>query len=479
MWNVRPKRRLTSRAVVLPIGWLAASGAAVVATFTLAAPAPAADRPATLPVASSTRPSSSPANPEIDRLVRQLGHSAWRVREKAQDRLAELGFAAEARLRELLRSPIDSQSRLGVQRALDRMAAERRLGPTLVSLHVKAAAPKDVFAELAKQGGVPIAPLRDNLWTERKWPLVTIDETDRPFWEVVRKVCVAEGTRALFAGGDEEPGRVVLARDVTGEMDKPAVTSSEFGKSASSPAGAFLILASGAYRKGPIGTESFADVELRLTFFADPKWRILDHPDETVLKDLRDERGRPLPAPEPMKMQAYRPESPIWVMHTVVSRFPADSNRLGQLNGSFRIQVLEQSPLIEIDDVLRARNVVRRAGRQIIQLHEVTRADKTYSVRLTLTRNGLSPQDWRQAREAQGIALIDDKGRSLVRGQMEPTDDGDQVTYLLTFVPPPDVTATVGAPGDSPPPVKLVCRIPLEPRTVTIPFEMHDLPLEQ
>jgi hypothetical protein len=135
--------------------------------------------------------------------------------------------------------------------------------------------------------------------------------------------------------------------------------------------------------------------------------------------------------------------------------------------------------LIEIDDVLRARNVVRRVGRQIIQLHEVTRADKTYSVRLTLTRNGLSPQDWRQAREAQGIALIDDKGRSLIRGQMEPTDDGDQVTYLLTFVPPPNVTATVGAPGDSPPPVKLVCRIPLEPRTVTIPFEMHDLPLEQ
>ena len=53
-----------------------------------------------------------------------------------------------------------------------------------------------------------------------------------------------------------------------------------------------------------------------------------------------------------MKMQAYRPESPIWVMHTVVSRFPADSNRLGQVKGSFRIQVLEQSPLIEIDDVL-------------------------------------------------------------------------------------------------------------------------------
>jgi hypothetical protein len=123
--------------------------------------------------------------------------------------------------------------------------------------------------------------------------------------------------------------------------------------------------------------------------------------------------------------------------------------------------------------------VVRRVGRQVFQLHEVTRADKTYSARLTFTRDGLSPQDWRQAREVQGIAMLDDKGRSLVRGQMDTTDEGDQVTYVLTFVPPPDLTATVG-PGDDPnPPVKLVCRIPLEPRTVTVPFEIYDVPLEQ
>jgi hypothetical protein len=396
------------------------------------------------------------------------------MREKAQDRLADLGLAAEPRLRELLRSPIDSQSRLGVQRVLERMAAERRLGPTLVSIHVRQAAPRDVFAELARQGQVPIAPLRDNLWAQREWPPVTMDVTDRPFWEVVRRVCVAEGMRALYAGGEEEPGRIVLSADVTAEMDKPAVSSEELVKSAGGTSGSFLILASGAYRKGPMGTDGFADVELRLTFFADPKWRILDHPDETVLKDLRDDKGRPLPAPEPMKMQAYRPDSPIWVMHTVLTRFPADATRLGELKGSFRIALLEQSPRIEIDDVRSVRNVVRRVGRQTVQLHEVIQTDKTCNVRLTLTRNGLSPQDWRQAREVQGIELLDAKGRGLVRGQMEPTDDGEQVTYSLNFISPGDPAA-----DPSSLPAKLVCRIPLEPRTVTIPFAMHDLPLEQ
>ena len=78
-------------------------------------------------------------------------------------------------------------------------------------------------------------------------------------------------------------------------MDKPAVTSSEFGKSGASPAGAFPYPGQRGVSQGPDRHRELRRVELRLTFFADPKWRILDHPDKTVLKDLRDERGRPLP----------------------------------------------------------------------------------------------------------------------------------------------------------------------------------------
>jgi hypothetical protein len=480
MWNKQPKRQEPPRQIALAFAFALSGAAALVTAALLCRAAPAADpRPAaTRPSAPATHPSAHPTNLEIDRLVRQLGHPAWRVRERAQESLTELGFGAEPRLRELLRSPIDSQARLGVQRALERTAADRRLGATLVSLHVKAAAPQDVFAELARQGQVPIAPLRDNLWSQRNWPAVTMDVTDRPFWDVVQKVCVAEGLRPLYAGGDEELGRIVLSADVTGEMDKPAAGSDELGKSTGGADGSFLILASGAYRKGPIGTDGFADVELRLTFFADPKWRILDHPDETVIHAVRDDKGRPLPDPEPMKMQAYRPESPVWVMHTVLPHFPADATRLGQLKGSFRIALLEQSPVVEIDNVLNVRNVVRRTAGQAIQLREVIRTEKAYTVRLTLTRNCLSPQDWRPARELQGIQLLDAKGRGFVRGASEPVDIGDLVTYDLSFVSVNDPAAAAAA-DESTLPAKLVCRLPLEARTVTIPFEMHDLPLEQ
>ena len=251
---------------------------------------------------------------------------------------------------------------------------------------------------------------------------MTLDVTDRPFWAVVQKVCVSEGfCRSTPAAATTGSSRVAPSADVTGEMDKPAVVSDELGKSTGGADGSFLILASGAYRKGPIGTDGFADVELRLTFFGDPKWRILDHPDETVIHGVRDDKGRPLPDPEPMKMQAYRAESPVWVMHTVLSHFPADSTRLGQLKGSFRIVLLEQSPLVEIDNVLNVRNVVRRTAGQAIQLREVIRTEKAYTVRLTLTRNGLSPQDWRTARrELQGIQLLDAKGRGFVRGAVDP-----------------------------------------------------------
>ena len=52
------------------------------------------------------------------------------------------------------------------------------------------------------------------------------------------------------------------------------------------------------------------------------------------------------------------------------------------------------------------------------------------------------------------------------------------MTYDLNFISVNDPAAAAAA-DESTLPAKLICRLPLEARTVTIPFEMHDLPLEQ
>ena len=118
------------------------------------------------------------------------------------------------------------------------MQAVRRLGPTLVSLHVKDAPPKDVFAELARQGRVTIAPIRESLWDSVRPEPVTIDLTDRPFWEVVREACIPAKVRAMPIGDNEGPGKIVLAPDLTDEMKSPAAFS-----------GSFMVLATGVTRR--------------------------------------------------------------------------------------------------------------------------------------------------------------------------------------------------------------------------------------
>jgi hypothetical protein len=285
----------------------------------------------------------------------------------------------------------------------------------------------------------------------------------------MRQACAATGLRAHFAGGDDQPGHIELISDVTGEMKSPSCVS-----------GSFMVLATDVRRRPTFdppapGAAGTTDANLMLAFFADPKWRIVDHPQDARLEQVTDADDRPLPRPEAMHMQGYRAESPIWVMSTVLTKLPAGAggDKLKRVRGTFQITLLEQSEPLVIDNVLGAHGVVRRAGRQSVLVQEVVRNGDAYKVKLVLSRNGLSPRDWRQDREREGIQLQDAKGRPWTRTGVEAQDDGDQVVYDLNFVSGGD---TPDAPG---PPTRLVCQIPLEPREVNVPFELTDVGVEK
>ena len=88
------------------------------------------------------------------------------MREQAQDRLTSLADVAEPRLRQFISTTDSAEARARAQTALLQMASARKLGPTLVTLHLKDAAPQAVFAELARQGHIPIAPLSEGVWRQ-------------------------------------------------------------------------------------------------------------------------------------------------------------------------------------------------------------------------------------------------------------------------------------------------------------------------
>lgn len=416
------------------------------------------------------------SSPEIEQLLGQFLSDNWRIRDKAQDALAGMSQAAEPRLRQFVSTTANAEARARAQSVLNQIASLRKLGPTLVALHLRDATPQDAYAELSRQCGVPIVAQGENLWRRVNQRTITLDLSNEPFWAAMRRVCTAFGLRAIFTGGDEEPGTITLIRDTADEMSSPAAFS-----------GSFMMLATSLTRrsafdggdeandKPPAGKPEIS-LTAWITFFADPKWRIIDHPEQTAIESADDERGNPLPKIEPMHMQVFKPENPIWLMRTDIKHVPADCRKIENLKGNFRIVLLEQSDPLEVPNIMSIHNALRKVGGRIVQIKEAVKEGDGYKVRLTIFRNGLSTQDWRQQRESQGIALLDDKGRGLTRGGFNADENGDQVDYELNFskVDPTGQTAT-GA-GE---PNKLVIQLPLEPREVTVPFEFKELAIQK
>ena len=131
---------------------------------------------------------------------------------------------------------------------------------------------------------------------------------------------------------------------------------------------------------------------------------------------------------------------------------------------------------------MNVRNVSRRAGKQSLTLREVTKENdgQVYRVKLLLSRNGLSAQEWRQGREVEGVTLLDGRGRAMLRAGFDAQEDADQVLYDMQFVPNlGEEDARAGREDGMRAPAKLVCRVPLEPREVTVPFEFGAMPVER
>jgi len=419
---------------------------------------------------------SIPSSPEIEQFLSQFLSDDWRLRERAQDGLAAMSQAAEPRLRQFVATTPNAEARARAQLVLNQIASLRKLGPTLIALHLKDATPQDAFAELSRQCGLPIVPQSENLWRRVNQLSITLDLTDEPFWAAMRRVCTNFGVRAIFTGGDEEPAKITLIRDTAGEMSSPAAFN-----------GSFMMLATrlsrrSAFEGGDEGDDkkpaARPEVSLtaEVTFFADPKWRIIEHPEKASIESALDDQGQALPRIDPMRMQVFKPENPIWLMRTDIKHVPAGCRKLSRVKGNFRIVLLEQSDPIEVPNILAIHNALRKVGGRTVQIKEAVKDGEGFKLRLTIFRNGLSTQEWRQQRESQCIALLDEKSHPLTRGGFNADENGDQVDYELNFFKTDPTGQATNGTGD---PAKLVMQLPLEPREVTVPFEFKELPIEK
>src|SRR5688500_18659810 len=107
--------------------------------------------------AQTTRPTTQPTTQptvnqlRIEQLINELAADTWQSRQTAQDTLVQYGPDIRPRLSALLRETKDEEVRTRVEAALRQIEENRTPGASLITLQMKGASPKEVFAEISRQ----------------------------------------------------------------------------------------------------------------------------------------------------------------------------------------------------------------------------------------------------------------------------------------------------------------------------------------
>lgn len=153
------------------------------------------------PPAVPEKVASAPADPDVKRMIDDLGSDDYRTRERAGAELAKKGEKALPHMRAALLatdSP-EVQRRLAV--LVRKMDRERLVEPKRVTYSAKNKTAKEVFAEIAKQTGYKI---EYNDGSEARY---NFEFNNTPFWQAADAVANAVGF-TIYAEYDDDSIRV-------------------------------------------------------------------------------------------------------------------------------------------------------------------------------------------------------------------------------------------------------------------------------
>lgn len=413
-------------------------------------------------------PTTQPTTPLLDDAIARLSSDDWKVRQRAQDELVAAGESAVPRLQELADRSADAEVRTRAQAATKLIAEARELGPSLLTIHLQDATPKAIFDEIAKQGRTQFSLWPSNLWNQRGWRRIDVDVDRRPFWEVTRDVCARTGCHLQQIGSDR---RLSIAQGGDNWTAGPAVAS-----------GPFMIVARSLSRSSNVDLAQPQNVQrdfsISFVVLPEPKLRILQSSYEAKVEVAVDDRGTSLvpttASPEAGELMNNN-SFPYNVTARLSTAAPGGGKRIARLRCSTQFLVQTRRDVIEVPDLLNARNVTKTvAGRRLV-VRSVQKNGEQYSVSVSLYRDDLSRADWEQFRSPSSqIQVLDAGGNAFSPRGWSGGGSDAEMQYTFEFARQPADGDESHRPGE---PDKLVWELPLESRLMTIPFEFNDLPM--
>jgi hypothetical protein len=438
-------------------------------------PAPAtATQPAPPAAAPATGP-APPADPRIEAAIRQLSADAWRDRQAAQDTLVGFGEGVIPRLRELTAAADDDEVRTRAGAAIAQIENNARLGGSLVTIHLKDASPKDVFAELSRQARCDLRPFPRNLWDMNRGrgfggpgnARITLDVERVPFWTAFREACTKSGVFPQQVGPD---GGMGLTQGTSNYWNGPTVIS-----------GPFMVVANRIYRSDSIELANPASVQhdfsMSLAAFVEPKIRVVQSSYNVRIDEAVDDNGNSLAVNEPTPEGMSTGQQWMWNLNARL-KYPAEhpGKTIARVRGGMRFVVQTRSETLDVPDILSAKNVQKTIANRRILIKEVKKAGEQYEVQTTVFRFGLPPAEWSaMTYPGAAIRLLDKDGKPLSSRGWGGGGGPDEMNYNWTFAR--DSWGGGGADDKAGEPFRLVWEIPTETRPMDVDFSFKDLPM--
>ena len=352
--------------------------------------------------------------------------------------------------------------------------------PASITLHARDLPARKLVEELARQAGAAIPVSPPELFAHNAVAPVSLDVEGQSFWRALAEVGRKTGLEPIASPDDPYP-RLALGLGNGAFWQEPHA----FG-------GPVVIFANDVERNHSVELrrsrppEFERRVTVNLTAFVEPGLRVLSTSPTVQVKSAVDEAGRRLtPAGGDPEAPDFSPvNNPgnglyCWNLAVVLDAPPAGARKIAKLSGLTHVRVQTGFERVEVDDVMKRRNVARTVAGVPFTFKSLKKADIEYILQVALRREKKPQRDWHNLHGSLyngHLALYDDKNR-LVAGRA--TENGgdygeSKIEATLRFVREPGVSDPTA--GD---PYRLVWLAPTQSRDLPVSFELQDLPIPE
>lgn len=413
-------------------------------------------------------PSTAPAKPDVEALIRQLSADEWRQRESAQEQLVLLGQDARQPLERLLGDPArDEETRSRAEAALAQIAENESIGASIVTLRVRNARPQEIFERLSRQCYATLEPFTPDFWQQHGVEPLSLDIDHQPFWVVMKQI-----TQKTGIGLQQWDSGLRLA--MTGGQDLGPQTVS----------GPFVIIANRVARSQAIelgaAQQATDEFSVGFTAMAEPKLRLLRAEYVARLEEAVDDRGNSLiPEGQNDSGEGFVESSAgVWSFQSPLV-YPKQNpgRRIVRLKGTIGAVLQTKFEKIEFTDVSVARGTSKTGGGVRAVVNELRKNAEQYELSMVIYPDRFAPADWERIQSSLSstdVVLLDDKGNTFMRSGYTSNGGNEKLEVTMQFVRNPWLNAAGRTGGE---PSRLIWNIPTASKDVRIPFEFSGLPI--